>query len=245
MGAINLTTIEEQIGPLGWKVISTEYKNLKTEMQFECPEGHSVFTTWGFLRDHLECPVCQLNQMRKHLMGDNPIPRKGKIYRILALDQATHKTGFAIFDDGDLVYSGVFMTRDTSDEVDRYHQVKEWLISMINTHQIDYIGFEGIQYQQNQQMGVTTFETLAELKGILKETAYELKVPFKVCPTNTWRHAVGVKGRTRNEKKSSMQMLVKKWFDVTVDDDRADAIGIGKYLSENIVSKPKIAFGEE
>ena len=244
MAVITLQIISDQINPEGWKVVSTEYKNLKTEMEFKCPEGHSVFTTWGHLRDHLECPVCNLNKAQKIFKTDNSIPKKGKAFRVLALDQATHKTGYAIFDDKELIDSGVFVTRE-GDEVDRYQQVKQWLISMIHAYDIDYVGFEGIQYQQNQQMGVTTFETLAELKGVLKETVYELGVQYRVCPTNTWRHAVGVKGRTRNEKKSSMQMLVKKWFDVTVDDDRADAIGIGKYLSENIVAKPKIVFGEE
>ena len=29
-----------------------------------------------------------------------------------------------------------------------------------------------------------------------------------------------------------MQMLAKKWFDITITDDEADAIGIGKYVSD-------------
>jgi hypothetical protein len=29
-----------------------------------------------------------------------------------------------------------------------------------------------------------------------------------------------------------MQNLVKEWFDVSVTDDEADAIGIGKFLSD-------------
>lgn len=45
-------------------------------------------------------------------------------------------------------------------------------------------------------MGVTVFETLARLQGILMITAYELGVSFKVCPTNTWRSHCGVKGRS-------------------------------------------------
>ena len=28
-------------------------------MEFECAEGHKVFSTWGKLRDHLECPICK------------------------------------------------------------------------------------------------------------------------------------------------------------------------------------------
>ena len=30
-----------------------------------------------------------------------------------------------------------------------------------------------------------------------------------------------------------MQLLIKKWCDVSVTEDEADAIGIGRYVSEN------------
>ena len=59
------------------------------------------------------------------------------------------------------------------------------------------------------------------------ETLFWEKIPYKVCPTNTWRSHCGVKGKTRVDKKRSMQNIVKKEFDVSVSDDEADAIGIG------------------
>ena len=31
-----------------------------------------------------------------------------------------------------------------------------------------------------------------------------------------------------------MQNLIKQWFDITVSDDVADAIGIGKWVSEKV-----------
>lgn len=83
-------------------------------------------------------------------------------------------------------------------------------------------------------MGVTVFQTLARLQGILMETCYTQKIPYEVCPTNTWRHACGVKGKSRADKKRSMQMLVKQWYDVTISDDESDAIGIGRYLTQHV-----------
>ena len=83
-------------------------------------------------------------------------------------------------------------------------------------------------------MGVTVFETLARLQGILMETAYENGISFHICPTNTWRAHCGVKGKTRSDKKRSMQLLAKNWYDITLADDEADAIGIGKYLSDTV-----------
>ena len=35
---------------------------------------------------------------------------------------------------------------------------------------------------------------------------------------------------SRTDKKRSMQLLVKQWYDVTVSEDEADAIGIGHHL---------------
>ncbi|MBQ6628119.1 MAG: hypothetical protein IJH65_04805 [Methanobrevibacter sp.] len=37
---------------------------------------------------------------------------------------------------------------------------------------------------------------------------------------------------SRSDKKKSMQLLVKKWYDVSVSNDEADAIGIGKYVTD-------------
>lgn len=53
-------------------------------------------------------------------------------------------------------------------------------------------------------MGVTTFQTLARLQGILMDTCFELKINYKICPTNTWRAHHEVKGRSRADKKKSM-----------------------------------------
>ena len=80
-------------------------------------------------------------------------------------------------------------------------------------------------------MGVTVFQTLARLQGILMLTCHEMKVPYEICPTNTWRHECGVKGRSRTDRKRSMQMLVKQWYGISVSDDESDAIGIGRYMT--------------
>ena len=41
-----------------------------------------------------------------------------------------------------------------------------------------------------------------------------------------------------------MQILAKKWFDVSVSNDEADAIGIGKYVSEVAAKKVEIVSWE-
>lgn len=234
MSRIKPEDIAANISEFHWKLISTTYTNLDGELEFECPEGHRVFSSWKKMRAKLECPTCKANELSK---VDAEIKAKPRgTYRVIALDQASHITGYSIFDDGKLVKYGTFRT-ELSDEIARCSAIKSWLLSIITSWKPDYIGFEGIQFQEEgggRSMGVTVFQTLARLQGILMETCYTTKVPYTVCPTNTWRHACGVKGRTRADKKRSMQLLVKQWYDISVSDDESDAIGIGRYLISTI-----------
>lgn len=240
MSKIKVEDIREELQKDGWKLVSDEYKNLDSEMVFECEEGHKVYSSWKKIRNKRECPICKNNSFKDQ--DTKIISKKNCKRRILALDQSTRITGWSVYDDGNLVKYGVFIT-SFDDEIQRDNTIKNWLLNMIHNWQPDYVGLEGIQYQQN--MGVTTFETLARLQGILMETLYELKIPYSICHTNTWRAHCKVKGRTRTDKKRSMQMLAKEWFDITVTDDEADAIGIGKYVSEVLNKEIKIYNWEE
>lgn len=230
MAKIKLEDIQNEIGADGWKLVSTEYVNLDTEMTFECPEGHRVFMPWKKLRTKRECPTCKQTVMVEQ--DDKVLPKSKGVKRTLALDQASKVTGYAIFDDTKLIKYGTFTT-SSDDDIERFTMIRAWLLSMIVSWKPDYIGLEGIQFQEEgsgQKMGVTVFQTLARLQGILMITCHDNKVPFEICPTNTWRHSCGVKGKTRTDKKRSMQLLVQQWYGVKVSEDEADAIGIGHHL---------------
>ena len=205
-------------------------------MIFECDEGHKVYAPWKKIRQKRECTLCKQNKYKNQ--DRKIIPKKKGTFRVLALDQSTKITGYSIFDDKELVYYGIFEAEESNNEILRDIQVKEWLVSVVKNWEPELVGLEGIQYQAN--FGVTTFETLARLQGILMGTLCELNIPYKICPTPTWRAHCGVKGRTRIEKKRSMKELVKKWFDIQISDDEADAIGIGKYLSDTATPAVKI-----
>ena len=236
MARITLDSIIEDIAQDNWKVISTEYKNLDTEMEFECAEGHKVFAPYKQIRTKRECPICKANKFKN---VTEIKPKKKGIYRTLALDQASHLTGYAIYDGRELTTYGVY-NAPGADEITRLHNVNMWLISQIQQWQPDMIGLEGIQYEAHITNAITTFQTLARLQGILMETCTQASIPFRLCHPSTWRGHCGVKGRTRQDKKRSMQLLVKQWFDISVSDDCADAIGIGKYVSDNFVKQTEI-----
>ena len=232
MSKISLDEIRSELQEQNWLLLSDKYFNLNTELQYQCNNGHIVYAPWKQVRNKFECPICKKNALCETNFDVKP-KAKGTV-RILSVDKATHKCGWAILDNKKLIAYGDFDVPDY-EEYQRIHAIKEWLVSMINMWKPDGVALEGIQYQNESnghQISVTVFQTLARLQGVLIEALVDLGLTFEVCPTNTWRHHCGVKGRSRVDRKRSMQFLIKTWYDVNVNDDIADAIGIGKYYSD-------------
>ena len=235
---LKIEDIRAELQEKGWKVISEKYNNLNDEMEFDCPHGHRVFATYKKMRTKPECPVCDANPAYQE--PTTIVPKPSGVKRVIGLDQATQTTGYSIYDSGKLIKYGTF-TASGSKEIERDIQIKQWLLSLIKQWKPDCVGIEGIQFEEkiggeNRRIGVTTFETLARLQGILMATLTEAKQDYQICPTATWREFCGVKGRTRPDKKKSMRNLVKQWYDLEVSEDEADAIGIGRYIS-NVYNK--------
>lgn len=242
MAKITIESIQNELAASGWKIHSLEYKNLDAQLEFECPNGHRVYSSWKKVRAKQECPVCKQKQFQQ---VEKVVSKPKGATRILALDQATKVTGYSIFDNGQLIKYGTFSV-SIEDEIARCVAIKNWLISMIENWHPDFIGVEGIQYQPKTFDGdsvgsVTLFQTLAHLQGVLLVTCHELNIPYRVCPTNTWRNVVGVKGRARADRKKSMQLIVKENYWVDVTDDEADAIGIGRYMVSIVNKNTEVA----
>lgn len=77
-------------------------------MEFECPRGHKVFTTFKKFRANALCPTCQEEEIKVNVSV--PTKKKAGTMRVLALDNATETTGWSIFDDGELITYGKFTT---------------------------------------------------------------------------------------------------------------------------------------
>ena len=239
MSKIKIDDIRKAAIEHNWILLSEEYKNLDSELIFRCNEDHKIYLPYKKVRDKWECPICKQNQY--YNFSNEIIPKKKSVQRTIGLDQATHITGYSIFDDGELIYAGIFEA-EAEDEISRDIEIKNWVIQLIQNWKPDVIAMEGIQLQQfnNKMIGVTTYQTLARLQGILMAACHEQKIEYIVVPPATWRSHCQVKGRTRADRKRSMQMKVKEWFDITVSDDVADAIGIGKYTNDKHRKKVEI-----
>jgi Holliday junction resolvasome RuvABC endonuclease subunit len=188
--------------------------------------------TYDKWRKYKECPTCAASGI-KNAKEFEVIPKPSKVKRTLVFDQATNTTGWAVFDDNKLIQYGIFDSNGSSPE-HKINIVKYWVRDMITSWRADRVVIEDIQLQNFEEqnlntIGVTTFKALAHLQGVLIDLFYENKVPYKVAHTGTWRKHVGVKGKSRADKKKSAQLIVKEIYQRDVSQDEADAICIGRY----------------
>lgn len=219
-----------------WQLLSEDYKNLDTELEAICPEGHKVYVTYRKWRLYHECPVCKANPLKRSIEM-KVVPRPQNATRILAIDQATQSSGWAIFDNNILVQYGVFQANEAT-SVERTETVRQWVASMVELWNPDRIAIEDIHMQSfggkkgYDTESVTTFKTLAQLQGVLINYFYINNIKYDVVHSAVWREYCQIKGVHRADKKRSAQLQIKNWYDVSVTQDEADAICIGKFEAE-------------
>lgn len=151
--------------------------------------------------------------------------------RLLALDQASRTSGFAVFEDGKLYDYGTFTFVD--DNVgERLFKIRERVAKLIADYDIDFVAFEDIQLQNNTN-NVKTFKILAEVFGVIYELVSELKLPHEVVFSGSWKSTCGVKGRTRPEQKKNAQAYVLQQYNIKATQDESDAICLGTHVLLN------------
>lgn len=235
---INLYTVENHFREQGWTLLSDTYKNLDTLLTVECPKGHQIEITYGKWRKKMTCPKCFAGDaFTKH-----EVPQKSQAKRVLALDAATENTGYALYDDAKLLTYGVFHVSGTLPTDERINTVKRWVQEAIKTWSPDIVGVENIQLQNyggkygTPAAQVRTFQTLANLQGVLIDALYELGVQYDLVYPSAWRSWCGINSgdQNREAKKAQSKAAVKMWYGIDCTDDEADAICIGKYFVNEI-----------
>jgi len=84
MPRITIEDIKEAIQPDKWILISETYKNLDSNLEFRCNEGHTVIAPWKKIRENRICPMCMRAQLKTKEFHNTK--KKKNEYRILALD---------------------------------------------------------------------------------------------------------------------------------------------------------------
>jgi len=235
MAKYHIEDLKKEASMINWTLLSNEYINLDTALEYECPNKHHITSTYRIWRQDKVCPICEAANYQP--VENKIIPKSKTKKRILALDDATHITGWAIFDDAILIKHGIY-TANQATAVERIDSIKNWLINMIAIWKPDFVLIEDIQLQdkeKNDVSNLTTYKVLAHLQGVLQNTLYENKIPFETVYASVWRKACDIKGRYRADQKRNAQLQVKKWYNIDVTNDEADAICIGKYYNKKTI----------
>lgn len=150
---------------------------------------------------------------------------------LLALDQASQTTGYAVFKDGKLCTYGKFSFDDEIAE--RLVKIRQKVLSLIEEYEINEVAFEDIQMQGNVANNVQTFKILSEVFGVILETLKEINMKYTIVSSNTWKSTLKIKGRSRPEQKRAAQQYVLDTYEIKPTQDEADAICIGTHILKN------------
>ena len=148
---------------------------------------------------------------------------------ILSIDASTKSTGYAVFKDTKLVTFGC-LTASSTDLIKRIHIITDGIKEILNKYTIDKIVVEEVRPEMGTQ-NIKTHRALMWVQGYIAIMAHDnFKLEFEYIYPSEWRKACGIKtgsGVRRESLKPKDIAFVKEKFHIDVNDDIADAIGIG------------------
>jgi Holliday junction resolvasome RuvABC endonuclease subunit len=150
------------------------------------------------------------------------------VRKLLALDQSSRITGWAVFDGDKLVAHGKISV-DDPDIGERLYKIKTEVMELIDKYEITEIVFEDIQLQTNVVQNVRTFKVLAEVFGVLYETFTELEIPNEAVLAASWKSTLGIRGADRATQKRNAAEYVANTYNIKATQDECDAICIGTH----------------
>lgn len=151
---------------------------------------------------------------------------------LLALDQSSHTTGYAIFEN-DLPVVISHFDVNNADLGQRLYVIREKVIDLIERYNIDEVVFEDIQLQDvngSKEVGVKTFKMLAEVFGVIHELVNELDIKYTIVPPIIWKSTFKIAGKGRSAEKKMSQKYVLDTYGIKCTEDEADATCIGAHI---------------
>ena len=148
--------------------------------------------------------------------------------KLLALDASTKSTGLALFEDNKLLdYKCI--TASSTDMIKRITKIINELVEYLNQNPVDKVVLEEVRPETGTNLN--TYRALMWMQAaiaMLHENFPRVKLEY-VYPSE-WRAACGIKtgrGVLRAEQKEYDIQFVRDKYSINVNDDIADAIGLG------------------
>ena len=147
----------------------------------------------------------------------------------LGLDLSSKSTGYSIYDGKELKKYGCIVASDTN-LFNRINKMINELEVILNENKIDQVMIEDVLIEDVHH-NHTVFKALTYLQGFVLNLMNNYKITkVEFCTASQWRKKCGIKtgkGIKREELKAEDIKFVKEKFNIDVNDDVADAIGIG------------------
>lgn len=147
--------------------------------------------------------------------------------RLMSCDQSTRVSGYAIFDDGEYVHSGMIDMSKSKLETDaRSFKMAEEIWKVIETYKPDHLILENVQ----QQSSPKTVIILARLAGMIIGYAEAHGVKTHILLPSQWRKALnysqGSKVKRAELKQQSLN-YVREHLGMDLPEDQAESCCIG------------------
>jgi Holliday junction resolvasome RuvABC endonuclease subunit len=162
-----------------------------------------------------------------------------EVIKVLGLDSATKKTGYACTEDSKLISYGLIKADNKEKNTDiRIEQIYKQLKEIVLIFKPDYICFENTPSFNNPQLA----RDLSRLHGCIMSICYDYDVGFRDYMPSQWRKMIGTYDGKREhmkreyQKQMAVEICNKKYGtnfiynknDDKTDDDIAEAILIAE-----------------
>jgi Holliday junction resolvasome RuvABC endonuclease subunit len=148
---------------------------------------------------------------------------------VLNLDQAKN-CGWAVYEKNTkkLVNYGVKSFQKYKDYDEAIHELKLFMISLIEQYEPEVVTIEEVHYSRNKNV----YHKLSKLQGVLINCLIEREIDFEVIVPSAWKNSLDVakgnKTKRKEEKENSIK-FVENEFGISVDNNTSDAICMGYY----------------
>lgn len=147
-----------------------------------------------------------------------------KCMNLLALDQSSNITGWAVFKDDSLIATGTIQTTQGIALGNKLVELVRQTNNIIKQYNINEVILENIQMQNN----TNTYRVLAEVLGALEIFLSSLNITYSIIGASSWKSILGIKGTNRAQQKANAYAYVVQRFGVELhSQDEADAVCIG------------------
>ena len=150
--------------------------------------------------------------------------------RLLALDQSSKISGYAVFENDKLIAEGYFSLCASDPIEQRLNALLAELNKIYRDYEFDKLVFEDIQLQAGN---VKTFKTLSYVQAAIIIWCYNNDIKYSISAPSHWRSIIKDKcgvsfGRKRAEQKQAAMDFIKEKYNLdNPTEDTCDAICIG------------------